>query len=402
MAKKEKLKLGALLVSKGLINETQLDEALKNQVIFGGRLGTNLVELGYLDEEALAYFLSEILEVPYAHPKTLLDIKPEVLSLISKEIAEKYKVLPLEVKKKRLKLVMADPQDYEAISEISFITGYVIEPMVTPEMRLAQALEKHYSIERPIKYLPFRDNLREETDRSEEGYVIAAKVTSPDTSSKSLTRVEKEKESKSVDEGEISEELIREKVMKLKEKRREMLASLKGQYVEAKVLPQDSTKEKTVFERLRGARNRNEVGNALVEYMALRYPVGAVLAVRGDFAYGWCAHGGKSCDELVQKLRVPLNVPSILKQAAERGFAMQDGPDADPMDRMIRKLIRVEESLRIAGVSVYYNEVIVCFLLAVGPKEIFTQQMIGELKTVAHDAGKVFANLIRPLKKQAT
>ncbi len=76
--KKEKLKLGALLVSKGLINETQLGEALKNQVIFGGRLGTNLVELGYLDEEALAYFLSENLGVPYAILK-FVGYKPEVL-----------------------------------------------------------------------------------------------------------------------------------------------------------------------------------------------------------------------------------------------------------------------------------------------------------------------------------
>lgn len=399
--KKEKLKLGALLVSKGLINETQLDEALKNQVIFGGRLGTNLVELGYLDEEALAYFLSENLGVPYAHPKILLDIKPEVLSLISKEVAEKYKVLPLEVKKKRLKLVMADPQDYEAINEISFITGYVIEPMVTPEMRLMQALEKHYGLERSLKYLPFKDKIKEESELQDVGESYA-KGISPSSHAPSLSVSKEEKTVEEKGAGEISEEVIREKVMKLKEKRREMLASLKNQSTSRKAVSGDSAKEKTVFAKLREAQTRNEVGEALLEYMALRYPVGAVLAVRGDFAYGWCGRGGEACDELVHKLRVPLSVPSIFKRAGEKGFAMQDGPDADPMDRMIRKLIRVEESLRMAAVSVYYNEVIVCFLLAVGPREIFTEQVIGELKTVAHDAGRVFANLIRPLKRQAT
>ncbi len=249
--------------------------------------------------------------------------------------------------------------------------------------------------------MPFKDKIREESELQESGENYAKGISHP-SHAPTFSVIKEEKTIEESGTGEISEEVIREKVMKLKEKRREMLASLKNQKTFAKAVSDNATKEKTVFARLREAQTRNEVGEALLEYMALRYPVGAVLAVRGDFAYGWCGRGGEACDELVHKLRVPLTVPSIFKRAGEKGFAMQDGPDTDPMDRMIRKLIRVEESLRMAAVSVYYNEVIVCFLLAVGPREIFTEQVIGELKTVAHDAGRVFANLIRPLKRQAT
>ena len=39
---------GKYLATKGLISPEQLDEATQALVVFGGRLGTNLIELGYL------------------------------------------------------------------------------------------------------------------------------------------------------------------------------------------------------------------------------------------------------------------------------------------------------------------------------------------------------------------
>ena len=112
-----------------MISEKQLDEALKAQVIYGGRLGTNLVELGFLDEEALAYFLSEKLEVPYAHPKKLLDIEKKVIDLVPNELVEKYKVLPFELKRKRLRVIMPDPQNLDLINELSFIICLLLKKL---------------------------------------------------------------------------------------------------------------------------------------------------------------------------------------------------------------------------------------------------------------------------------
>ena len=59
-------KLGRILVAKGLITEEQLEEALKVQVIYGGRIGTNLVELGHLDLTTLANALAEQTRFPAA------------------------------------------------------------------------------------------------------------------------------------------------------------------------------------------------------------------------------------------------------------------------------------------------------------------------------------------------
>ena len=56
-------KLGEMLVEAGRLTLLQLEEALKNQAVFGGKLGTNLIELGFLEEEEVAEFLKVV--VPF-------------------------------------------------------------------------------------------------------------------------------------------------------------------------------------------------------------------------------------------------------------------------------------------------------------------------------------------------
>ena len=41
-------KLGELLVASGLLTADQVEQALRAQVLWGGRLGTNLIELGFV------------------------------------------------------------------------------------------------------------------------------------------------------------------------------------------------------------------------------------------------------------------------------------------------------------------------------------------------------------------
>jgi hypothetical protein len=146
-------KLGDMLVGRGIITPQQLEEALKSQVIFGGRIGTNLIELGYVEEEVLARVLAEKFGVPFAEPRQLSDISPEIIALLPREIVERFKVLPVSLDKKRLTVVMSDPSDLSALDEISFRTGFIIRPLVTSEIRLVAALEKYYDIRREFRYI---------------------------------------------------------------------------------------------------------------------------------------------------------------------------------------------------------------------------------------------------------
>ena len=56
-------RLGAMLVSSGLITDDQLKKALSTQKMEGGRLGSILVKLGFV---RLAY-ISWLVSIPHAH-----------------------------------------------------------------------------------------------------------------------------------------------------------------------------------------------------------------------------------------------------------------------------------------------------------------------------------------------
>lgn len=146
-------RIGELLVENGLLTRKQLEEALKCQVIFGGRLGTNLVEMGIVEELDLLRILGKQLEMPYVSPEQLAAIPPEVIKLIPLEIAEEYKIIPLSLEKKRLTVAMWDPSDLSAIDAVSFITGYIIIPVVCSELRLLLALEQYYGVKREVRYI---------------------------------------------------------------------------------------------------------------------------------------------------------------------------------------------------------------------------------------------------------
>jgi hypothetical protein len=137
-------RLGELLVEAGLINATQLQEALRYQRMMGGRTGGAMVALGYITEEVLMDFLAHKTGVPrldVAH----LDVDPEVLKRIPRRLAEQLTVLPVDFKEpKSLVLAMADPLDLNAIDSARFASGMGIAPVVASHSSLKAAIADQY------------------------------------------------------------------------------------------------------------------------------------------------------------------------------------------------------------------------------------------------------------------
>lgn len=172
------LKLGEALVKDSLITREQLKLALERQVIFGGRIGTNVVELGILTEKELASFLSRFFKVPAVDPVALASVDSETVACISKDLAEKYKVIPFRKERNRLHVAMQDPRAMTAIDELRFITGYDIIPHIITELRLLYALEKYYGAERDLRYISIfgKEEEREHTKTKDESTEHLKKV----------------------------------------------------------------------------------------------------------------------------------------------------------------------------------------------------------------------------------
>ncbi|MBI4911440.1 MAG: hypothetical protein HY823_01775 [Acidobacteria bacterium] len=137
-------RLGEMLVDAGLISPAQLQEALRHQRFAGGRMGTNLVALGYISEEVLMDFLAHQTGVPRADLRTL-NIDLAILRRIPRRLAEQLTILPLAYKEpKTLVLAMADPSDLNAIDSARFASGLTIEPMVASHSALRSAIAEQY------------------------------------------------------------------------------------------------------------------------------------------------------------------------------------------------------------------------------------------------------------------
>ncbi len=151
------MKLGEALVKEALITKDQLNQALERQVVFGGRIGTNIVELRFIDEDQLTHFLSKYFHLPAVGTEMTNVIPEEVVTSITKEIADKYKILPFKKDRNRLHTAMLNPKDLKEIDELRFITGFDIIPYVISELRLLHGLERFYGIKRDLRYISLTD-----------------------------------------------------------------------------------------------------------------------------------------------------------------------------------------------------------------------------------------------------
>ena len=137
-------KLGEMLVEADLITPDQLQDALRQQRIAGGRMGSNLVAMGFITEDVLMDFLAQKTGVPRLDLKGL-DIPATVLQRIPRRLAEQLMVLPIAMKEpKSLVVAMADPSDLNAVDSARFASGLNIEPVVASYSALKAAIPEYY------------------------------------------------------------------------------------------------------------------------------------------------------------------------------------------------------------------------------------------------------------------
>jgi len=134
------------LVDAGRISEAQLKVARQNQATNGGSLEESLVKLGFIDEKAVAKFLSSAYKIPYVDISKL-NVDAEAIRLIPVDIARKYCILPVFRSKRELSVVMKDPLDLFAIKDIEFLTGLHVVPLIAEESVIKGSIEDHYQIQ---------------------------------------------------------------------------------------------------------------------------------------------------------------------------------------------------------------------------------------------------------------
>lgn len=143
-ADKFRRQLGNLLVETGVITHQQLIEALAEQRRGGERLGRVLVRLGFVTEREITSALEEQLGIAQVPAGLITD--QALLSLVSEQLARRYKVLPLAREGRRLKMAMADPTNLVAIDDLRLVTGLEIIPLLAGEREIEIAIQRYYGM----------------------------------------------------------------------------------------------------------------------------------------------------------------------------------------------------------------------------------------------------------------
>ncbi len=137
------VRIGELLLKEKRITAEQLQDALTYQRQNGGKLGANLVKLGYIQDDEITALLSKQYGVP-SISLAQFEIDPAVIKLVPAETARKYQIVPLSRSGATLTIAMTDPTNVFAMDDVKFMTGYNVEPVVASETGVSESIEKYY------------------------------------------------------------------------------------------------------------------------------------------------------------------------------------------------------------------------------------------------------------------
>jgi hypothetical protein len=281
------MRLGERLVQEQRITALQLETALRAQVIYGGRLGTNLVELAYLSLDALSTALADQLGVPAALASHFEQVDAPTVGLLPPRLAEKHQAIPLGLQRlagRQLAVAFTDPRLPGAVDEIASATGAKITPCVAPELRILYYLEKLYRIPRKNRFL------RVDLGPSLTGGERRRSVTQPPVPAEAAPQ----------------------------QPVAPAVSSARPALVAADAIT-----------AINAAGQRDEIGDTLVDYLRSGFGVGVVMVIREGVALGWKGFAPGGDRDLVESIAVPLGATSFLSVAHDGKSIFRGAPPAD-------------------------------------------------------------------------
>ncbi|MDD5120664.1 MAG: hypothetical protein PHR84_05080 [Candidatus Omnitrophica bacterium] len=135
--------LGELLLDRGIITQSQLDQALSVQRDKGGLIGEILVDLGFVKEDDIAQSLTAQYGFPYL-PLSNYDVNADITNIIPGRVARQYLLVPIDKIGNNLTLAMSNPLNVQAIEDVELLSGCSVQTFVSTSSDIKKAIEKYY------------------------------------------------------------------------------------------------------------------------------------------------------------------------------------------------------------------------------------------------------------------
>ena len=364
-------RLGEILLDHGAIAIAELHTGLEACHHSGGRLGTQLLKFGFVDEHALLEALEEQLEVPSVSAAILRRAPEELQRMVPLKVARRLQAIVFERKNGHFGVAMTTPRSPATLEEIVSYVGMDIKPHVSTEVGILAALaevREEPEVSRPRSNGP---GFIDETDAWQFMWTPPALR---------------------------STDLLRPRMHPLLDD-----VPLAATFPELTPIPGGGSAapeyldDGTFGTLLREAKHRDEVGDLLLRRAAAVLSRCCLLAVHSGRIVGWLARGTGVVVDDVQSFMAPLDVPSVLsKIGASESFygPVPRGPVNDEMMQVFGDPTPSE----VAIVPVSVKRRVVAFLVGDIPGSEVSPDEREQLMAVARKAGIAFEILIMKKK----
>jgi hypothetical protein len=362
------MKLGTLLLRNAAIGLSQLEAALRNQVLYGGRLGTNLVELGYIDLELLSAYLAELTGYPIATPTLLDQADPALLDKLGPEDAHRLRAIPLGYLgegKGTVAVGLVEPADSELVEQVASRLEASVTPYIVPELRALYYLEKLFGLPRRARF------------------VRSAKPTDGHGG-----EIEGERRRTQPAMG-----IVMPPALTLEPRRRRATsqAPLVGEVPFA-------IGYGAACERIDTASNRDQIADTFVAYAQGRCDALVVFLIRDGNALGWRSWVPGELKKPIEELSLPLGGASSLQSAHDAGQPFVGTPPsaARPIEKQLWAALAIQpEPFAVLVVPVLVKQRAVNLVYAHIASSPPPAQLVAELGDLALRAQAAYLRLIR-------
>lgn len=140
-----KVRLGEILVQRGLVGSADVEEAIGEQRQTGKPIGEILVQKGKISDKNMLMALGEQLQIDFVDLKKT-KIMPEAVKALPAKLVTYYKIMPIELKENVIKIAVHDPSDHWPSDDIEVNLGLHPVMVLACREEILDAIRQHYGV----------------------------------------------------------------------------------------------------------------------------------------------------------------------------------------------------------------------------------------------------------------
>ena len=375
-----------MLLEEKLCSAAQIEEGLETQVVHGGRLGTNLVELGFLQEKDLARMLGKQHNVAYAAGEMQPD--PAAMALGDASFFDDHDILPMRVDATRITVAVMDPRRIEPLDQLGFKAGKRVVPVVIPEFRMNQLLRRHCKAFRNLRPIDMNTLRPSKAAQEQAGPVpgAASDLINEDDFAKLYAQAAQGPEEEETIEGVEVEASSPQPAVPVPR------VSVPPPATSPPLQPLSFAEAQAAVAK---SEDREEVATNVLRFAVSKFRRALILSVQGDLLMGWHGAGQGVHERAVRRIGVSLRENGSFKLVKDTQSHYVGPMKGGPGTAMFYKLLKGGVPKSVVMMPLLVRGKLVHIVYVDQGSNQMTPPDIGELLILAQGVGRAYDAMIK-------